>query len=142
MEQALKIYLAARYERRAELSEYAERLRSWGYVITSSWLKESDAATFEAITDDVRAEIARRDLADIRDCDLFIRFSETPRSVRTTGGSLVEMGYALALPRTVLVVGPKENVFHYLDDVYQFDTFGDVLNYLIEHYPLKVAAAT
>ena len=46
--------------------------------------------------------------------DAVIVFTEMPNSVLATGGSHVEFGLALAQGKRVIVVGPRENVFHYL----------------------------
>ena len=46
--------------------------------------------------------------------DGVIVFTGMPNSVLATGGSHVEFGLALAQGKRVIVVGPRENVFHYL----------------------------
>jgi hypothetical protein len=46
--------------------------------------------------------------------DAVIIFTEIPNTVLATGGRHVEFGLALAQGKRVIVVGPRENVFHYL----------------------------
>jgi hypothetical protein len=46
--------------------------------------------------------------------DAVIIFTEIPNTVLATGGRHVEFGLALAHGKRVFVVGPRENVFHYL----------------------------
>ena len=52
---------------------------------------------------------------------MIVSFTESPRSVSSRGGRHVEFGLGLAWNKIVVVVGPRENVFHCLSDVYQFD---------------------
>jgi hypothetical protein len=46
--------------------------------------------------------------------DAVIIFTEIPNATPATGGRHVEFGLALAQGKRVIVVGPRENVFHYL----------------------------
>ena len=58
--------------------------------------------------------IAREDCEDLMAADAVIIFTEIPNTVLATGGRHVEFGLALAQGKRVIVVGPRENVFHYL----------------------------
>lgn len=125
-----KIYLAARYSRRAELSEYAKSLRSYGYVVTSRWLDGNhetagDGTSVEGTLAE-RRQFALEDWADVMSADVMLNFTETPRTGPTRGGRHVEFGAALAEGKKVFVVGPIENVFHALPQVVvypDFDTY-------------------
>ena len=46
--------------------------------------------------------------------DTVIIFTEIPNTILATGGRHVEFGLALAQGKRVIIVGPRENVFHYL----------------------------
>ena len=46
--------------------------------------------------------------------DAVIIFTEIPNTILATGGRHVEFGLALAQGKRVIIVGPRENVFHYL----------------------------
>jgi len=34
-----------------------------------------------------------------------------------------EAGFAMGLGKTLMICGPRENIFHYLDEVHKFDTW-------------------
>lgn len=62
----------------------------------------------------LREKFALDDIGDIECADVFIAFSEPPRSTASRGGRHVEFGYAHALGKVIVVVGAPENLFHYL----------------------------
>lgn len=112
----MKAYLAARYDRRDELREYAEKLRKeLHFNITSRWLEESLPLTINLndVSDEVNALSAEIDLADVSDADCLIFFSEDPTEGFKRGGRHVEFGIALAQNKPIYIIGPKENIFHY-----------------------------
>ena len=117
----VSIYLASRYERKAELKSYANDLIALGDCsINSSWLY--NGLDDETVGKDASLHAAR-DLEDVDKSDLVICFTESDSTVYKRGGSHVELGYALAKGKIVLIVGPRVNIFHSLDCVYQFDTW-------------------
>lgn len=142
------IYLAARYSRRLELCGYRAELEMLGHNVTSRWLNGdhqiSDAGTpigesGEALVegDDgsnselaarLREHFAQEDIADIERSDVFIAFTEPPRSTASRGGRHVELGFALALNMPVYVVGHRENVFCWLPEVKFFESWDYLLN--------------
>jgi len=66
--------------------------------------------------------------------DAVIVFTEIPNAVLATGGSHVEFGLALAQGKRVIVVGPRENVFHYLlPDSQIFATWNKALTIRRQH---------
>lgn len=154
----MRIYLAARYSRRLELCGYREQLRSIGHTVDAVWLNgehqisdhgtpigESGEALVEG--DDgsttgraaaLRQKFAREDYRDVIMSDLLIAFTEPPRSNASRGGRHVELGIALGTMKRVWIVGPRENIFCWLEDVRQFDTFDDAIKALAEE---KHAAA-
>ena len=123
------IYLAARYSRLEELNGYAKDLRGIGHEVKARWLKGShqlhkNADLVEAATQSVPIEgrpFAVDDYEDVCKADALIAFSEAPRQVGASrGGRHVEFGVALALGKRVIVVGPRENIFHTLPQVEHF----------------------
>lgn len=118
----MRIYLAARYSRREELNGYAADLRAMGYVVDARWLAgnhqiaEAQVVEAAALSIPVEGEqFALDDMEDVHLADALIAFSEAPRAVLSSrGGRHVEFGLALAWGKRVLVVGPRENVFHTL----------------------------
>ena len=131
----MKIYLAARYSRIDELNVYAEELRDDGHFITSRWLKGDHkiheiTARVEAASKTMPLEGSRfalDDWTDLRGAECVISFSEEPRSGHSRGGRHVEFGLALAWEKRVILVGPRENVFHTLPQVEHFWQWADVV---------------
>lgn len=151
----MRIYLAARYSRRQELAEYREQLRQAGFNVQARWLdgnhqigtdgtpigdngerlvEHNDGSTDVAAAE-LRSKFAGEDFGDVIGCDLLIAFTEPPRSNASRGGRHVEFGIALGMMKRVWIVGPRENIFCWLEDVRQFDSFGDALANLAAESP-------
>lgn len=123
----MRIYLAARYGRRAELCGYRETMKELGHVVTSRWLDTDDSQGEPEST----ADHAATDLEDIKDADVFVAFTEAPDSTFARGGRHVELGYALGITMKAFhVVGPRENVFCLLPEIHQHDSFAEFLTYI------------
>lgn len=121
----MKIYLASRYSRMRELRGYREQLNAKGHVITSRWLDgEHEAADGD---ESQWRRFAEDDCADIRRAECVISFTEPSTTPTPRGGRHVEFGFALALHKQIIIVGHRENVFHYLEDVAFFQTWEQAL---------------
>lgn len=107
----LKLYLAGRYGRRLELRAYAEQLRAIGHTVTSRWLDCEHEAFDDAPTREQMLDWAEDDTSDINDADVFVAFTEAPDSQYGRGGRHVEFGYALAMGKYTVRIGPVENIF-------------------------------
>jgi hypothetical protein len=127
----MKIYLAASFSRRDEIARYGLALARRGAIITARWLTEAHEWTAETTMMD-RARYAHEDLVDVGEADTLICFTHSPDDppLRNTGGRHVELGHALALGKRVVIVGPRENVFHWHPEVKQFDTFEKVVGWV------------
>lgn len=131
----MQFYLASRYGRKLELRQRREDLQQAGHVVTSQWLDTDLRATDLGVTSsgpEDREYHAQQDLADIQRADVLIAFTEDPEAgpVSSRGGRHVEFGYALACGRPVIVVGPRENIFHFLPNVRVFATWEEFLAWL------------
>lgn len=130
----MRIYLASRYSRRKELCDYRAQLEQDGHTVTSRWLNGSHQITSEGkpIDDDgealiecgtcaevarLRREFVAEDVTDVCSADVVVSFTEPPRSNHSRGGRHVEFGMAYALGRQLVVVGHRENLFHYAPQV-------------------------
>lgn len=67
--------------------------------------------------------MARMDLDDVRSASVCIAFTESPGQAQGRGGRHTELGIALAMGLRVILIGPREHVFHCLPDIEQFDTW-------------------
>jgi hypothetical protein len=106
----MKIYIAARYDRRFEMLGVAAALIRAGHEVTSRWIEGGRGGEPEIIA-------AVEDVGDLTRADCIVTFTEAPeRGVpwAARGGRHVEFGLALAMGKRVCVVGPRENVFHHL----------------------------
>lgn len=147
----MRIYLASRYSRREELCGYRTQLESIGHTVTARWLnglhqindagvpvaddgmtklvRDEDEST-EVKVISMRAKFAREDYDDVMSADMLIAFTEKPRSELTRGGRHVELGVAIGAGKIVIVVGPRENIFCWMDTVLHFDNWSDCYNVL------------
>ena len=128
-----RIYLSARFERKAELRAVRAALVAQGHEVNCRWLdKEEDVRT-----DRERTVAAYVCVNNIWGCDVLVAFTEAHRAAER-GGRHVELGVAFALQGRrvefrVILVGPREeNIFHHLPGVEQVDTVAALLTLLKE----------
>ena len=131
------VYLAARYTRREELNGYADQLREIGYSVDARWLlgehqvhEGGDKIDGLQNIPDEAIPFARDDVEDVLRADFVVSFTEPPRSNNSRGGRHVEFGMALASGKNLIVVGPRENIFHALPDVHRFNYWEEAFGYL------------
>lgn len=131
----MKTYLAAAYGRRAEIKRYADALKDerfpfrWGsrydherFEINSSWLDKFDPAESAA----EKLAWAIKDMVELSGSELLIVFSNPPETDASSGGRHVETGIAIAKNIQIILIGPRENVFHYGPWISaRFDTWED-----------------
>lgn len=113
------IYLAARYSRNPEMREYADELRALGYRVVSRWIHQHGGSLEESLKGpeltadpELGLPFANADLEDIEFADILILFTELNGGGK--GGRHTEFGYAVARRKRIIIVGPRENVFHTL----------------------------
>ncbi len=134
MRRRQQVYLAARYSRRMELCAYRDQLRSMGYFVQARWLDgchqldnigtpigDNGESLVEAgdctKASELRAKFASDDWIDVSTAEIVISFTEFPRSSPNRGGRHVEFGIGLAFRARTIVVGHRENIFHWLPQV-------------------------
>jgi hypothetical protein len=128
----MKVYLASRFGRQAEMRALRSLLYEAGFGVVSRWLDEEwSTARGEPVTDDHRLKWSGYDFEDVASCDVMLNFTEPPGGCGS-GGRHVEMGLALAWGKRCIVVGHRENVFHYLPQVEFCETLGQALELLKE----------
>lgn len=112
------IYLSTRFSRQGEMLAVRQRLEKLGHDCVSRWLDEPSP---EEQVGDWQERVAEDDLEDIEGADIFVLFTDgadSPDAWR--GGRHVELGFALGRGRSVVLIGPRENVFHHLEQVAVF----------------------
>ncbi len=118
----MKIYLAARYSRNPEMREVRDRLVSKGHEVTSRWidthggtLEKSFTPEYLASNPEFCSTFAQIDVDDLVAADVVVSF--TGNGGGGKGGRHVEFGLGAALNKELIIVGPRENVFHCLPQV-------------------------
>jgi nucleoside 2-deoxyribosyltransferase len=149
-----KIYLAASYSRRLELCEYRKQLNELGYTVQARWLDgkhqisdngmplgDNGESLIEASDNEgnnaLRAKFANDDVEDVMSADMVINFTEPPRSGASRGGRHVECGIAIALGKKVIVVGYRENLFHWLTCIEFHETWEGVYEKFLKENIVK-----
>lgn len=100
------VYIAAPFAMRYVLRILRNHLRNNGIEVVSDWLDYD-------YTPEDQAATAVSDLADIDRADTMVLFTDAAQFYgRSTNGKEVELGYALAKGKRVLIVGRPVNVFH------------------------------
>jgi len=124
----MKVYLAARFDRQAEMRERRAELVAAGHVVTSSWLDLPPPATDDPHrTPWLLRMCALMDLRALVVSDVLVAFAERESATWQSGGRHVEFGYALAVGVPVILVGEVENIFHHLPQVTRFDDWAGAL---------------
>jgi nucleoside 2-deoxyribosyltransferase len=100
----MKIYLAAGSNYINYIIAQRAAYHRAGFMITSSWL--------DGLSDQEQWDrCAERDLNDVDAADVLIIYTASDSSI--TAGRHVELGYALARNKIIILIGPAENIFHY-----------------------------
>lgn len=127
--QSTSFYIAARYGRKEEMVGIAEALLSLGHTVTSTWMYQPVEEMYE--NDPQKAGWgAQKDLDEIESADVLLYFSEKEDNKWGRGGRHVEFGYALGIRKSCWMVGPLENLFHYLPYIVQFEATESFFQYL------------
>ena len=134
------IYLAASYSRREELCKYRDELTRRGWRVRARWLDgthqlppagttlgDAGEALVEAGGPEahaLRGKFAKDDVEDVLDATIVISFT----GAGGRGGRHVEFGIAITMGACLIVVGPREHIFHSLPGVRQYDDWGQCLS--------------
>ena len=133
----MQIYLAARFSEKDRMKNIREFLEGYGHQITSTWLDEEYAPTTQLheVTEEFKIKTAEKDIEDIMQSELILFFSVDPTLATVRGGRHFEAGYGYANGIPLWIVGPRENIFHYLPDVRQFDDVFEAMDAIEEEEP-------
>ena len=120
----MKFYLAAKYDKRAELLPVAALLMLAGHEVTSQWLM----GTHKGSSNEEKVEYALTDLNQIADCETFVLFNLPVFEAEQSSGRNVELGYALAKNKAIYIVGDGSCIFYTLADRYFADLSDFIAN--------------
>ena len=121
----MKAYLTAGFSRKDEIAAKCKELESLGVTVTATWPWEPVAShtTLDQCSDSYLRGTALVDIADIDAADTVILFTQDPTKPFVRGGRMHEFGYAHGKGKSLIVIGPRENIFHYLPDVEVFHSW-------------------
>jgi hypothetical protein len=123
----MKIYLAARYNRYPEMQIIRDVLVSAGHIVTSRWINGDHQINDADWSEDLKvrefSKFAANDLEDLLNAEIVLSFTEQPGPTSSLGGRHVELGIALGTKIKCVIIGPRENVFHFLPQVERFPDF-------------------
>lgn len=131
----MRIYLAARYSRAAEMREYREVLKELGHTVTSRWIDEPHGNDSEKIRGtQSQGEIAAiEDMEDLSKSDMVLSFAGNGQSTKakpSKGGRHVEFGAGLVLNKLSVLIGEPEHAFHWLPNIERYASFEEFIDTL------------
>lgn len=132
-----KVYIAASYPRKAEAAKLAKDMKKYvNYEVISGWMFEdegytSDERVAESVGEmTVRMEAAAlRDFDEVMECNLLVCLTDGDVQL-TRGGRHSELGIALGMGKDVVIIGEREQVFHYHQDVVVYSCVEEFLKSL------------
>jgi hypothetical protein len=128
----MRVYLAGHYSKKLEIKSASLDLKYVGIPVVSTWYFERKPpnVSMGEVSETFRRYTARCDKAELRRATHFVLFSLGPDTYFTRGGHCWENGYADAMGLRVVIVGPRQHVFHYLRGRKRFDTWGQAFTWL------------
>jgi|SRR5208337_3779227 len=151
----MKVYIASVFSDKDRVAQRAAELNQLGIECTMRWPSETAPhnATIKDFPDEYFRETAVFDLDDIIAANVLVltvpsekQMADMPVRALARGGRHFETGFMYGLiasgeNRELIILGPRENVFHFLDGqsvtsrypaIKQFDTWEQVKTYLKE----------
>lgn len=129
----MKIYIAARFIEKEEVSRLYKLLSQKGYEITTDWTLHKSIKPYEE-----NQELARRytteDIEGVRDCDVFILLSdESGTGMHVELGAAIFSNIKFRKPKIYVVGKYKSNhMFYFHPSVNRRETIGEVLEEIRE----------
>lgn len=117
----MKVYLAGAFSRQAEIRGVAHELAKLHIVVTSRWLYEQGPG--DQNLERYRRETAFKDIQDLREADILVRFTDKFESDEMVPSYLLscarmfEFGMAWERGIPVVTVGGQQNVFDSLPNI-------------------------
>ena|ERR1035437_553516 len=132
----MQVYLAASWSRKTEIQGIAEELIALGINVHARWLFEPHTREAGCTEAQFLCERAEMDVADVRDCDVLVRFSDdlsglTVPAQLATGARMFEMALAREVGSRVLVVGGHQCIFDWLPDIVHVSNTIELQNLLV-----------
>lgn len=129
----MKVYLAAGFSRKDEIKAKTIELQELGVHVTSQWPWEpvGPKTKLRDVSEDFLRENGTRDLQEIDQADALVLFTQDPETPFCRGGRMHEAGYAQGRGKTLIICGPRENIFHFVPGVAICKDFEEVKALLV-----------
>ncbi len=111
----MNIFVAASYARKREAAMLADQLRGAGHVIFSRWV-EAEGHTYVCEDDSMR-DASRIDMEDLAKCNALVMLNGDNAKNRSRGGKHTELGIAIGKSKRVFVLGPREGIHEWNEQV-------------------------
>lgn len=106
----LSVYIAAPFQLRATAQLVRSGALSLGLISTARWL--------DVDLENWNDEWARKDLDDLDRAQILLLVNPADWATEGTGGRHVELGYAIARRKTIVLLGARTNIFHHLSAIH------------------------
>ncbi len=141
----MRCYLASWFGNKTRLKKKVKLLSKHGIIVTSRWLDENVAQTvgIKDVTKNHLIETSRIDIEDIDSADVVVLVTPKKKDLKrisktgwARGGRHFETGYQYALmthlypKKRLIILGPKENVFHWLPEVEHASSWHELIELL------------
>jgi len=126
-EESRLIYIAGPFDQRDQAKLVKDALEKEGHVVTSTWIT-SHLDALDEIDPETAEREALHDLLAIRRADLVVFLN----GQSTSGGMHVEMGYAIAAGKPILLVGEPTSIFHHLKSVRVINGLGNLIPVILD----------
>lgn len=105
----MKIYLASPMHQWPEMNGHQADLETLGHTVVSRWHRQHIATADSRLPISQLRRYAQEDILDIERSDLFILFTT---ETDTHHAAQVELGMAIQMDKSLLIVGQRRNIYH------------------------------
>lgn len=114
-----RVYLAAPWIYKSSALIAQNAFEQAGFEVTSHWIKYHP----DTVNDGILSAQAMADLSDVRRAQIFVLLNYTKSE-----GKATELGFAYALERPLILVGPRDgNIFYHLPAIVRVMTVHDAI---------------
>jgi predicted metal-dependent HD superfamily phosphohydrolase len=131
----MKVYLAARFDRKDEMKALSLLLNELGIECTSRWLDEKTAPKGKKNYERFITNTAQIDADDVYAADTLIRFSDDLSTTKVpsrwcTSSRFEETGMAYAWGKKIIIVGGHQSLFDRFQNRVHVQGTAELLRYL------------
>jgi predicted metal-dependent HD superfamily phosphohydrolase len=138
----MKIYLAARFDRKVEMKELSQEIKVLGVEVTSRWLDEAPMPHGKEEREQFLLDTAAMDRDDVKSADVLVRFSDDLSTLTIparwgTASRMEETGMAYAWGKKIVIVGGRQSLFDHFADRVQLQGKAELLTWFRQQIYLE-----